>query len=285
MALGEIGKEAPTAVHPFDLDTEVTDLGDGRFGAEMSERWWVERGPNGGYVAAVILRAIQRAAAVERAPRSLTVQFPRAPVAGPVEIAVEVEREGGTVTFLAARMEQDGELQATALAVLADDFDASGFAELRMPAVEPPGELYSPDPEQVPGMPTMMQNYSMRPALGDQAFSGGPPHSGVWMRAREPRLLDAPLAAAILDAWFPAPFITLERPVPAPTIDYTVHFRAPLPEPGASAEDPYLATFRSGLARGGFFEEDGELWSQGGQLLAHSRQLALLLTPPQAEGA
>ncbi len=160
------------------------------------------------------------------------------------------------------------------------DLDASGLAELRMPAVEPPEELYSPEPEQVPGMPAMMRNYSLRPALGDAAFSGGPPHSGVWMRAREPRLLDAPLAAAILDAWFPAPFIGLDRPVPAPTIDYTVHFRAPLPEPGASAEDPYLATFRSGLARGGFFEGDGELWSQDGQLLAHSRQLALLLTPP-----
>jgi acyl-CoA thioesterase len=274
----EIGKDAPTAVHPFDLDTEVTDLGDGRFAAEMSERWWVEKGPNGGYVAAVILRAIQRAAAVERAPRSLTVQFPRAPVAGPVEIAVKVEREGGTVTFLSARLEQDGELQATALAVLADDLDASGFAELRMPAVEPPEKLYSPDPEQVPDMPTMMQNYSMRPTLGDPAFSGGPPHSGVWMRAREPRLLDAPLAAAILDAWFPAPFIGLDRAVPAPTIDYTVHFRTPLPEPNAAPEDAYLAVFRSGLARHGFFEEDGELWSQDGRLLAHSRQLALLLS-------
>jgi acyl-CoA thioesterase len=273
-----IEEDARVAVHPFDLDTAIQDLGDGRFGAEMSERWWVERGPNGGYVAAVILRAIQSAAALERAPRSLTVQFPRAPLAGPVEITVKTEREGRTVTFLSARMEQQGKLQATALAVLADDLDASGFAELQMPDVEPPAELYSPDPTQVSGMPTMFQNYSVRPALGDEAFSGGAPYSGLWIRAREPRLLDAPLAAAILDAWFPAPFIRLERPVPAPTIDYTVHFRAPLPEPGAVAEDAYLATFRSGLARGGFFEEDGELWSQGGNLLAQSRQLALLLS-------
>jgi acyl-CoA thioesterase len=273
-----IGKDAPVSVHPFDLDTAVQDLGDGRFGAEMSERWWVERGPNGGYVAAVVLRAIQAAAKIKRAPRSLTVQFPRAPVAGPVEITVRTEREGRTVTFLSARMEQQGKLQATALTVLADDLDRSGFAELQMPDVEPPAELYSPDPNQVPSMPTMFQNYSVRAALGDEAFSGGPPYSGLWIRAREPRLLDAPLAAAILDAWFPAPFIRLERPVPAPTIDYTVHFRAPLPEAGASAEDPYLATFRSGLARGGFFEEDGGLWSQGGSLLAQSRQLALLLS-------
>jgi acyl-CoA thioesterase len=276
--LGAIGEDARVAVHPFDLDTAVEDLGDGRFGAEMRERWWVERGPNGGYVAAVILRAIQAAAAAERAPRSLTVQFPRAPVAGPVEITVKTEREGRTVTFLSARMEQQGELQATALAVLADDLDASGFAELQMPSVDPPEELYSPDPKLVSGMPTMFQNYSVRPVLGEEAFSGGAPYSGLWIRAREPRLLDAPLAAAILDAWFPAPFIRLDRPVPAPTIDYTVHFRAPLPEVGASAEDPYLATFRSGLARGGFFEEDGELWSRDGSLLAQSRQLALLLS-------
>jgi acyl-CoA thioesterase len=273
-----IEEDARVAVHPFDLDTAVQDLGDGRFGAEMSERWWVERGPNGGYVAAVVLRAIQAAAALERAPRSLAIQFPRAPVAGPVEISVRTEREGRAVTFLSARMEQDGKLQATALAVLADDLDASGFAELQMPSVEPPAELYSPDPEQVSGMPTMFQNYSVRPALGDEAFSGGAPYSGVWMRTREPRLLDAPLAAAILDAWFPAPFIRLDGPVPAPTIDYTVHFRAPLPEPDASAGDPYLAIFRSGLARGGFVEEDGELWSQDGKLLAQSRQLALLLS-------
>ena len=126
-----IGKDAPVSVHPFDLDTAVQDLGDGRYGAEMSERWWVARGPNGGYVSAVVLRAIQAAAAIKRAPRSLTVQFPRAPVAGPVEITVKTEREGRTVTFLSARMEQQGELQAAALAVLADDLDRSGFAELQ----------------------------------------------------------------------------------------------------------------------------------------------------------
>jgi acyl-CoA thioesterase len=276
-----MSEETGTALHPFDVDTDLEERGEGRFAATVNERWWVEKGPNGGYVAAIILRAIQKMAGPERAPRSLTVHFPRSPATGPAEIAVTVEREGGRATFLSARMEQKGVLQATALAVLAEDWEATGYSEVQMPDTDPPGELYEPDPELVGGMPTMFQNYSMRPALGEPAFSGGAPYSGVWLRAREPRLLDAPLAAAILDAWFPAPFVRIERAVPAPTIDYTVHFRSPLPLPDASAEDPYLAVFRSGLARHGFFEEDGELWSSDGTLLAQSRQLALLLDKPK----
>ena len=91
----------------------------------------------------------------------------------------------------------------------------------------------------------MLQNYRARPALGEPAFSGGAPYTGAWIRSREPRLLDAPLAAALLDTWFPAPFVRLERPFGAPTIDYTVHFRSPLPPPGAAPEDAYLVAFRS----------------------------------------
>jgi acyl-CoA thioesterase len=263
----------------FDADTAIEPLGDGRFAATMSERWWVGRGPNGGYVAAVILKAIQAVAGTERAPRSLTVHFLRAPAAGPVEIAVEVEREGGRATFLSARLTQAGEIRATALAVLSESWSEDGYAELEMPDAGEPGELRSFDPGAAAGAPRMLQNYRARPALGAPAFSGGAPRNGAWIRTREPRLLDAPLAATLLDTWFPASFVRVDSPRPAPTIDYTVHFRAPLPPPGATPEDPYLVAFSSKLARDGFFEEDGELWAADGTLLAQSRQLALLLDP------
>ena len=164
-----IGEDARVAVHPFDLDTSVQDLGDGRFGAEMSERWWVGKGPNGGYVAAVILRAIQAGAGAGRAPRSLTVHYQRAPLAGPVEVSVEVEREGRRVTFLSARMTQDGKVQATAQAVLSEDWGEGGFSELTMPDAGEPGELHTFDPGAVAGAPRMLQNYRARPALGEPA--------------------------------------------------------------------------------------------------------------------
>ena len=75
----------------FAEDTAVNALGDGRYRASISRAWWIERGPNGGYLAAIVLRAIL--AEVDdpaRRPRSLTLHYLRPPVEGPCEVAVPV---------------------------------------------------------------------------------------------------------------------------------------------------------------------------------------------------
>ena len=279
MEVGAIGEDARVAVHPFDLDTEVKDLGGGRLVAEMSERWWVERGPNGGYVAAVILRAIQAAAASARAPRSLTVQFPRAPLAGPVEITVRTEREGHTVTFLSARMEQDGELQATALAVLADDLEASGFEERSDASRRAAGGAVLAGPRQG------LRHAADVPEL---QRANGPGRGGLLRRRPLQRRLDpgaraaaARRAAGRSDPRRLVPGALHQARRPGAGADDRLHGALPCPLPSPAPPPRTLpGHFRSGLARGGFVEEDGELWSQDGKLLAQSRQLALLLAPP-----
>jgi acyl-CoA thioesterase len=65
----------------------------------------------------------------------------------------------------------------------------------------------------------------------------------------------------------------LHELAPAPTIDLTIHFRAPLP----IDDGLLLARFRTRLVRDGFFEEDGQLWAPDGTLVAQSRQLGLLI--------
>ena len=40
-------------------------------------------------------------------------------------------------------------------------------------------------------------------------------------------------------------------------------------------DDHVLVRFSTRLAVGGVWEEDGEIWTPGGELIAHSRQLAL----------
>ena len=75
----------------------------------------------------------------------------------------------------------------------------------------------------------------------------------------------------------PSMFNRIGSVVGVPTVDLTVHLRAELPPAHARDDDWYLVTFRSRVAAEGFAEEDGELWSRDGRLLAQSRQLALVM--------
>ena len=101
---------------------------------------------------------------------------------------------------------------------------------------------------------------------------------GGWIRSAEPQLASAPLVAAFCDAWPPACFAWSDAPEglgPVPTIDLSIHFRQDLPLAAAAPDDFHLAVFRSRFAEQGFVEEDGEVWSRDGRLIAQSRQLAV----------
>jgi hypothetical protein len=96
------------------------------------------------------------------------------------------------------------------------------------------------------------------------------------VRTAVPRAVDAPRIVAFADCWFPAAYARLGAVVPAPTLDLTVYVRSPLPPADMGAADFVLAVFRTRWGTGGLWEEDGELWSPDGVLLAQSRQLALV---------
>ncbi|MDQ3320116.1 MAG: thioesterase family protein, partial [Actinomycetota bacterium] len=122
--------------------------------------------------------------------------------------------------------------------------------------------------------PPFLDLLVMQPRLGEAPFSGAShAETGGWLGLREERPIDAATVTILADAWYPAPWTRLRALAPAPTIDLTVHFRAPLPLGDALL----LGRFRTGLVRDGFFEEDGELWAPDGTLVAQSRQLGLLL--------
>jgi acyl-CoA thioesterase len=98
-----------------------------------------------------------------------------------------------------------------------------------------------------------------------------------WIRLPERRVVDHLVVAAMADAVIPAIFSRVEEPIIVPTVDLTVHFRTALPAPGARPDDYVLAVFRTGAAAEGYLEEDGEVWTEDGTLLAQSRQLAAVL--------
>jgi acyl-CoA thioesterase len=216
-----------------------------------------------------------------RSPRSLTIHYLAPPVEGPVELQTTVERSGRSLTYVSTRMVQDGRLVALAVAAFAVPLTSSvEFQHLKMPeGVPEPDALAGPPKLAGPQIP-LRDRYETRHAVGGAPFSASPEAvSGGWIRLAEPRPVDHLLMAAFTDAWLPPIFtaVTMEKPIGVPTIDLTIHFRAPLPPEGMADDGWLFALFRTRTASEGFIEEDGEIWSADGRLLAQSRQLALLM--------
>jgi acyl-CoA thioesterase len=265
----------------FQRDTRAVRQGEHDYRVHVDRGWWIVRGPNGGYVAALVLRALT--AAVDdptRAPRSLTIHFTAPPVEGEARVTTRFERVGRSLTTASARLEQEGRLCALALAAFSKERPGPSFDHLEMPDVPPPEscERLAPPAE---GVPCLRARYESRHALGALPFSTQTDAAvtGGWIRlAERPGPIDAPLLAAYADGWPPAIFTHVGRDAIAggvPTVDLTIHFRAPYP-PDADPADYLLVVFRSRYAREGFVEEDGEIWTRGGRLLAQCRQLAVV---------
>jgi acyl-CoA thioesterase len=274
MAVGE--ERAGSA---FERDTSVRPLGDGAYEGSLAGRWWIGRAPNGGYLAAVMLRALEAALSDPgRAPRSVTVHYLTPPKEGPVTVSCGVERAGRALSTLSARMHQDDRLIALALAAFSEPWPAGiELDDAAPPDVPPPEALEPPSWER----PRFAENFDTRFTFGTTPFSGpAEALTGGWIRLNEPQVADDVYVMMLADAWPPAVFQLAEGFFPVPTVELTVHFRAALPLAGATAEDFHLVRFRTMLIRDGFLEEDGAIWSRDGQLLAQSRQLALALPAP-----
>jgi acyl-CoA thioesterase len=264
----------------FDRDTAVTRLDDGLFAATIAPGWRAGRGPHGGYLAAILLRALT--ATVDdptRAPRSLTIHYASAPETGPVEIRTTVERQGRSLSTLSARMEQAGRTTALALAAFSVPWEAPGANELPMPDLAAPDAERRSTPKLFKGAPEFTRQLVMQPRVGAIPFagSGAPMKIGGWIGLPEHRPVDALSLALFCDAWFPPSFIALEAPAISPTVDLTIHFRQAISECDCDPVALCLSVFETRLLHDGLFEEDGVIWAQDGTVLAQSRQLGIIM--------
>jgi acyl-CoA thioesterase len=261
----------------FDEDIALRRVGEGTYEGEIRGGWWTPRGPLGGYVMALMLNGFQEVVGdPDRRPRSATMHFLRTPQQGPVTVRAAVERAGRTLTSVSGRLEQDGKLMGLALGAYSTSWESPLLDEVPMPAVDPPEGRMTTGSRSTPDIapPPFVERTVFQRRFGPPLFSGADrAEVGGWLGMREERPLDALSVTVLADAWFPAPWSRLRALAPAPTIDLTIHFRAPLPIP----DGLLLGRFRSPLVRDGFFVEDGELWAPDGTLVAQSRQLALLI--------
>lgn len=266
----------------FSTDTVVEPLGSGAYRARIDPGWWIVNGPNGGYVAAVVLRALLAARPdVAHAPRSLTLHYLRPLGTDDATVHVEVERTGRTVTTFSVRVEQAGRLAVVALAAFGTPRPGPELDERTRPRMPRPAECPSSlalgdgdlDADFGP-LPEIARRYEYRwrddPQTAARAAFGG------WIRFAEPTPVDDCALAAYCDAWMPPLLARVGPTIAVPTIDLTIHFRAPVTDLRPDAWT--FCELHSTVARDGYVEEDGELWSEDGVLLAQSRQLSAILT-------
>jgi acyl-CoA thioesterase len=267
-------------VSAFEEQTSVEEIGPGVFAGQIHPGWWVVRGPHGGYLAAIVLRAMAaRLDDPARPPRSFTTHFAAAPEVGEIRIEVQIEREGRSMTTLSARVHQGEKLVALSLAAFSVARPGLEFDDAPMPEAAAPDEGIVV-PTEGENIPPFLGNFDMRWLFGGPPFSGSPEAVvGGWLRFADPTVADGAAIACLMDAWAPAVFPRATQLVVCPTVDLTIHFRSDFPLPGAAPDDFYLGRFHSTLSRDGFFEEDGAMWSADGTLIAQSRQLALAIIP------
>jgi acyl-CoA thioesterase len=128
-------------VGDFEKDTRVTPLDERelRFRGNISSDWKIW-GPNGGYLAAIALRAAGHAAKISR-PASFSCHMLAMPEFREVQLVVEVLRSGRSAESIRVAMYQGERRILEALVRTA--LEGSGIAHeaSKMPAVKPAAEL------------------------------------------------------------------------------------------------------------------------------------------------
>jgi acyl-CoA thioesterase len=207
-------------------------------------------------------------------PFAVTGHFLRPPKPGDAVIQTELIKTGKRHATGQARLTQDGKEVLVVLATFADLGNTKGRELLLsdppvLPepdaAIDPLAEL---DPALIPPIAHRMHlRVSEIPGFARGKPSGRPDFT-AWMRFADGRAPDPLALVYFTDGMVPTVFEIGE--LVSSTVEMTVYVRA-LPAPG------WLAMrVRTRHVIGGYHEEDAELWDSSGNLVAQSRQLALL---------
>jgi acyl-CoA thioesterase-2 len=267
--VGDIAEQtAVTAVGPAEAD------GVQHFSA-LVHRDWEIWGPEGGYVAAIALRAAGATSPFAR-PASFFCHYLSVAAFEPVEITVTPRRSGRTVLAQRVEMAQEGRPVLDAMVWSVGDVSGLEHEDLAPPEVPAPDDLPSLRelaPEDRPPF-AFWNNFDQRPVdfIASWPPEGPlPPTWRTWVRCQPAATfadpwVDAARTLIVLDVMsWPAgsrPHAYLEPPFIAPSLDLYAAFG----HPGCEAEW-LLLDGHSPLATGGLLSWSGRVWTRSGQLV------------------
>ncbi|MFJ6633191.1 thioesterase family protein [Streptomyces sp. NPDC091376] len=267
----------------FDRDTAVT-LRDadvpGVYDAELSAGWTIITAVNGGYLLALLGRALGDALP-HPDPFAVSAHYLSPSEPGPAVIRTETIRTGRTLSTGQASLfqyAQDG-TEVERIRVLATYGDLDGLPDdvrtsAKPPAMPPYEHCLGPSDGPAPAIPgssaiTERLNIKLDPATVGWVV-GAPSGKGEmrgWFGLADGRDADPLSLLLTVDALPPTSF-ELGLKGWTPTVELTTHIRC-RPAPG-----PLRVAITTRNLAGGFLEEDAEVWDSADRLVAQSRQLA-----------
>ncbi len=268
----------------FEVDTRVEGEA-GRYRGQISRDWEIW-GPNGGYLAAIALRAAGTEAQIPR-PASFAGHFLAVARFEPVELEVTTLHRGRRSESLHVAMRQEGRPVLQAVVRTAAEGPGLEHDVAVMPDVPDPETLKSWEelkPDAPPGYP-FWQNLEGKISHPERIDDPGPyqPVFREWQRFR-PRAtfddvwVDAGRMLLLIDT-FSWPAASQPHPWPrrfqGPNLDVTAWFHRFAPE-----SDWLLVDHESSVAEGGLMGSTARIWSREGRLLA-SGGAQLLCVPAQ----
>ncbi|MFE7763664.1 thioesterase family protein [Streptomyces sp. NPDC057438] len=263
----------------FDRDTAVTRRGPGVYDIDLSAGWTIIGAVNGGYLLAVLGRALADALP-HGDPFTISAHYLTASQPGPAVVRTDVVRAGRTLSTGQASLFQydDAGREVERIRVLASYGDLDALPDdvrttATPPAIPPVEQCFGPQdaPGPVPGGSAITDRLFLKldPATLGWAL-GAPSGRGEmrsWFGLADGRDADPFSLLLAVDALPPTAFeMGLEGWVP--TVELTVHVRC-RPAPG-----PLRVAITTRNLAGGFLEEDAEVWDSADRLVAQSRQLA-----------
>ncbi|MFF3320900.1 thioesterase family protein [Streptomyces sp. NPDC002889] len=263
----------------FDRDTAVALRETGVYDAELSAGWTIIHAVNGGYLLALLGRALGEALP-HSDPFTVSAHYLTASQPGPAVIRTEVIRTGRTLSTGQASLfqyAQDG-TEVERIRVLAtygelDTLPDEVHTTATPPAIPPIEHCLGPadGPAAIPGSSAITErlNIKLDPATVGWAI-GAPSGKGEmrgWFGLADGRDADPLSLLLTVDALPPTSF-ELGLKGWTPTVELTTHIRC-RPAPG-----PLRVAITTRNLAGGFLEEDAEVWDSADRLVAQSRQLA-----------
>lgn len=267
---------SPAGLHPLDAATRLTRGADGVLAGRPSPAYANMVGPFGGATAALLLRAALEHGEPIGEPVALTVNFCAAVADDQFAVTVRSVRTGRSVQHLSVELAQGGTVMANATVVCARRAETWSHQPAAMPDAPPPADV----PLATGKWPlAWLQRYDFRFIEGPPLVPGTPfpaPQAArtlLWVNDNPPRPLDHVSLAALCDVFIIRLFQVRGTRTQAGTVSMTSYFHATPGEMAAQGAAPVLAKADSMRFSRQFFDQQGEIWSADGRLLASTTQV------------